>query len=163
MNPELHKAIRKAIKSGDVEQVRSLLSSNEGALEMNTPFGPWLHVAASFGQLEVVKLLLEMDADIHAVGGVFNGTALNCAASDGNYEVVEFLLDRGAEMDVSAPERNPLFGAIIDDYAAVAKLLIDRGIDTTVKYTGESMRDMDALAFAEEQGAAKCVKLLKGL
>ena len=163
VNPKLHKHIRSAIKSGDFKQVHSLLSKNEDALEMDTPFGPWLHVAASFGQLEIVKLLPEMGADIHAVGGVYGGTALNYAAMNGHFEVVEHLLDKGAKMDVSAPERNPLFGAIIHDHAAVGKLLIDRGIDMTVKYTWEWMGDMDALTFAEERGSTECVKLLKGL
>ena len=74
--------------------------------------------------------------------------------------MVKYLLSCGAEMDVSEPERNPLFGAIYGGHADIAKLLIESGIDTRVKYTGESMKNMDALAFAHERGQKDIAALL---
>ena len=62
--------------------------------------------------------------------------------------------------EFSEPERNPLFGAIYGGHTAIAKLLIDSGIDTTVKYSGESMHEMDALAFAHEWGRSDIAELL---
>ncbi len=76
-------------------------------------------------------------------------------------DVVRVLLELGAKFDVSEPERNPLFGAIYGGHAQVAKLLIDSGIDTTVKYSGKNMTNMDALAFARQFGRAEIVQLLK--
>ncbi len=73
---------------------------------------------------------------------------------------MRYLLSEGATIDVSQPERNPLFGAIYGGHTAVAKLLIDKGIDTHVKYTGGSMKEMDALAFAKEWGRNDIVDLL---
>lgn len=34
----------------------------------------------------------------------------------------------------------------------IAELLIESGVDVSVKYTGESMKALDALAFARKQG-----------
>jgi ankyrin repeat protein len=157
---QISKDIRNAIKQGDVERVVALIGCDKGRLEMMTPFGTWLHVAASIGKVDIVKRLVEMGANVNAYGGTAGGGSLHRAASDGHVEVVRFLLKCGAELDVSEPERNPLFGAIHWGHTEIAKMLIGSGIDTSVKYTGESMKNMDALAFAREWGRADIVDLL---
>src|SRR5262245_14761134 len=63
-------------------------------------------------------------------------------------------------MDVSEPVRNPLFGAIYGGHTDVARLLIDSGIDTNIKYNGKNMKEMDALAFAREWGRTDIADLL---
>lgn len=128
-----------------------------------TPFGTWLHVAASKGELNIVKKLIELGSNINVIGGVYGGGALNEAASAGHIDIVSYLLSCRADMDVSEPERNPLFGAISNGHVDIAKLLIESGTDTEVKYSGESMKDMDALTFAREQGQEEIVKLLENL
>jgi ankyrin repeat protein len=157
---QFQREIHSAIQRGDVEAVVAIVGSDKERLTMMTPFGTWLHVAASFGQLDIVKRLIEMGADLNAYGGIAGGGPLHLAASDGHLNVVEYLLSRGAALDVSEPERNPLFGAIYGGHTAVAKLLIESGIDTKIRYSGESMKDMDALAFAREWGRTDIVELL---
>ena len=157
------KEIRIAIKQGDKQRVACLIGDSKDILNMMTTFGTWLHVAAAHGQLEIVKYLVDIGADVNARGGTFNGNALNEAASDGYVEVVEYLLHRGAEMDVSEPERNPLFGAVHCGHIDIVRLLIENGLDPHVKYTGEYMTDMDALAFAHENGHAEIVEFLRTL
>jgi ankyrin repeat protein len=161
MRMHLAKPIYDAIGGGDLERVIQLLDDHPGAIHMDTPWGSWLHVAAGEGQLPIVKELLERGMEVNARGGVFGGNAMHVAVDDGQTEVVKYLLDHGAEMDVSASRYNPLFAAILDDNVEIAKLLIDRGIDVTVKYNSDTMKDMDAIAFAEKHGAEKCLKLLK--
>ncbi|MGG0277496.1 suppressor of fused domain protein [Bacillus rhizoplanae] len=156
------KEIRSAIKKSDIERVVELIGSNDELLNMMTPFGTWLHVAASKGELDIVKKLIELGLNVNRLGGVYGGGALNEAASAGHIQVVRYLLSCGADMDVSEPERNPLFGAISNGHVDIAKLLIESDIDTDVKYSGESMKDMDALNFAREQGQEEIVKLLAG-
>ena len=156
----IQKEIRTAIKQGDAERVVSLIGSDKARLEMMTVFGTWLHVAASYGQLEIAKRLIALGADVNANGGTSGGGALHRAASDGHIEIVTYLLSCGAIMDVSEPERNPLFGAIYGGHTAIAKLLIDKGIDTHVQYNGPSMKNMDALAFAKEWGRREIAALL---
>lgn len=161
MDAELHKAMRNAIKRGDLNEFVRLVGNDVSRLEMMTPFGTWLHVAAAHDQLDITKWLLDHGANVNQYGGIAGGGALQVAASDGHYEIVKYLLDNGAELDVSAPERNPLFGAILGGHEAIAKLLIDRGIDTRVRYSGESMKGMDAIAFAHERGQSGIAELLE--
>ncbi|SFK11722.1 MULTISPECIES: suppressor of fused domain protein [unclassified Bacillus (in: firmicutes)] len=158
---QISKEIRSAIKSGNLEKVVELIDSNVEVLNMITPFGTWLHVAASRGELDIVKKLIELGVNINTLGGSYGGGALNVAASKGHINVVRYLLSCGADLDISDPIRNPLFGAISNGYPDIAKLLIESGIDVNVKYTGESMKAMDALAFAKEQGQGEIVKLLE--
>ncbi|MEC1792465.1 suppressor of fused domain protein [Bacillus vallismortis] len=158
---QVAKEIRSAIKEGNVEKVVELIGSNSDLLNTMTPFGSWLHVAASRGELGIVKKLVELGANINMQGGVYGGGALNEAASAGHIDIVRYLLSCGADMDVSEPERNPLFGAISNGYIDIAKLLIEKGIDIDIRYSGESMKNIDALAFAREQGQKEIVKLLE--
>ncbi|MFF2342709.1 suppressor of fused domain protein [Bacillus mycoides] len=159
---QISKEIRSAIKSDNLEKVVELIDSNVEVLNMITPFGTWLHVAASRGKLDIVKKLIELGIDINALGGTYEGGALNEAASEGHINVVKYLLACGADLDISDPIRNPLFGAISNGYPDIAKLLIESGIDINVKYSGESVKDMDALTFAREQGQVEIVKLIEG-
>lgn len=157
------KEIRAAIKEEDVRKIKSLLGLDQGLLSMITVSGTWLHVAAAQGRLEIVKILVSLGADVNAKGGVLGGSPLNEAAAEGHLEIVKYLLSCGAKMDVSEPERNPLFSAIYGGHMDVVKLLIDRGIDVHVKYSGPSMNNMDPLAFAQERGQTEIAKLLAEL
>ncbi|MBL2480130.1 ankyrin repeat domain-containing protein, partial [Klebsiella pneumoniae] len=130
---QVAKEIRSSIKNGNVEEVAELIGSNKELLNMMTPFGTWLHVAASRGKLDIVKKLVELGSNINTLGGVYGGGALNEAASEGHIDIVRYLLSCGADMDTSEPERNPLFGAISNEHVDIAKLLIESGIDTKVK------------------------------
>ena len=52
---QLAMEIRSTIKRGDADKVVSLIGSDKARLTMTTPFGTWLHVAATYDQLEIVK------------------------------------------------------------------------------------------------------------
>jgi len=155
------KEIRSAIRQGDADQTMKLIEANPHLLQMMTPFGTWLHVAASFGSLDIVKQLLALGIPINALGGTFDSGALRLAASHGHIDIVAFLIISGAELDVSKPEKNPLFGAIYGGHINIVKLLIENGIDIRMKYTGEYMKNMDALAFAEERGQQEIADFLR--
>jgi uncharacterized protein len=152
--------IRTAIKQGDVQKVSALLGGDKRLQQIMTPFGTWLHVAAAHGMLDIVKLLTNLGAEVNANGGIAGGGPLSLAASKGHLEIVRHLLSCGAKLDVSEPERNPLFSAIYGGHLEIVKLLIDSGIDFHVKYTGPSMNNMDALAFAQERGQTEIAKNL---
>lgn len=158
---QLFRSMMDAIRSGDCEQMKTILRSHPAAATMTTPFGSWLHVAASKGQLEMVKVLVkDFDLDVDLGNSVSNGAPIHSAALGGNYDVVKYLLDRGAKLDTSEPVRNPLFGAILGGNVEVAKLLLESGIDKSVRYSGEVMDNTDALAFARERGATEFVAIL---
>jgi len=157
MSNALTKPIYDAIKEGNLNRVIELLDDHSEALEMDTPFGSWLHVAAERDQLPIVKELIKRGLDVNTRGGILEGNALHAAVSEGHFEMVKYLLDAGSEMDVSVSERNPLFAAILNDDAEIAQLLIDRGLDPHTDY-GD---DWNAINFAKRHGAAKCLKLLE--
>ncbi len=156
-------AIRTAIDEGDTARARALFTQFPGMLAVDTAFGSWLHVAADFGRPEIVAYLLERGADINRRGGVFRGAAINIAASEGHLAVVRQLLDAGAALDTSEPERNPLFSAVRKGSMEIVRLLIERGIDYRVSYSGTSMDDMDAEAFARERGQTAIAQYLAAL
>ena len=61
---------------------------------------PPLHLAAHYGHLPVVKLLVERGADLEAVSHNSIGNTALAAASFGNrFDVVRYLLGRGASLD----------------------------------------------------------------
>ncbi|PMC35755.1 hypothetical protein CJ195_18430 [Bacillus sp. UMB0899] len=157
----LNKAIRSAIKLGDLKEVQELIGDDKEILNTMTAFGTWLHVAAKQGHFEIVKFLIDKGIDIDARGGTFDASALNLAAGAGQLEIVKYLIESGAELDESLAKRNPLFGAIYGGHKEVVELLVDSGIDISVRYTGESMKDMDAYEYAREFGQTEIAEYLK--
>ena len=161
--PEIVIAIHRAIKSGDKAEVIRLIGDNKSRLQVITPFGSWLQDAAALGQLEIVKWLVSRGLDLNACDDRNVNSPLNAAAMKGHIEVVKFLIESGAILDVSYSMHNPLIstimGDISDSQTAVAKLLIDSGLDTTRKY--RDLQNMDALAFAKRLYRTEIVKLLE--
>ncbi|WP_425495272.1 ankyrin repeat domain-containing protein [Paenibacillus tengchongensis] len=155
------KEIRNAIKDDDIQEVKRLIGYDKEILNTMTAFGTWLHVAAKKGHLDIVKFLLEKGIDINKKGGTFDGSALNLAAGEGHLEIVQYLLDHGAEIDVSLAQRNPLFAAIDDGHIEVIKYLVVKGIDTSIKYSGENIENMDAYQYARQVGQTEIAEYLK--
>ncbi|WP_425618162.1 ankyrin repeat domain-containing protein [Anatilimnocola sp. NA78] len=158
---ETTKAIRTAIKQGDDQAAVSLICADQSQLSAITPFGTWLHVAAAYGRINVVKKLIEMGADMHLNAGIENATPLFMAAFDGHIEVLDYLLSLGAKADVSRPEGNPLFAAINQGHTQVAKRLIESGIDVHVKYKGTSGAVKDAHSYALDWGRKDIAALIE--
>lgn len=150
-----------AIKAGDDERVRSMLGGNRELLHLKTPLGSWLHIATEQGQSTIVKSLIELGLDVNVKGGPSDITPLNIAAYKGNIELCDYFIDQGSELDVSEPDRNPLFGAIHGGHKDIVNRLLKADIDTEVSYTGQTMSNMDAIDFAREWGREEIVELLK--
>jgi uncharacterized protein len=157
------KELRKAIRADDVETVVTLLTERPHLLNADTPFGTLLHIAASAGSLDVTRKLLEMGADIDKRGGALDAGPLTLAVSSGQIEIVKYFLSQGATFDLSEPYRNPLFSAIYNDRLAIVKLLVAHGIDYSIRYSGDVMKETDALAHAENLGKADIVGFLRSL
>ena len=80
---------------------------------MWTPFGTWLHDAASHGKLEIVRWLVSQGVDINAYNEANERTPLCDAAAEGHTEIVKHLIEAGASLDVSDSVRNALFASIV--------------------------------------------------
>ena len=153
--------LQQAIKHHQINEMLTIIKKEPKILNEITPFGSWLHIAATYGHLDIIELLINMGIDINKRGGVLGGSPINIASSKGYVEMARYLLTCGAEMDVSEPERNPLFAAIYGGHKEIVQLLLDNGIDYTVRYTGEHMTDMDAYEFAVERGQLEIAELIK--
>jgi ankyrin repeat protein len=158
---EILKQIYKAVSQGETNIAISLLDTYPELIQKETPFGSWLHVAATAGHFELIGELVRRGIDINRNGGTFGGSAINVAAANGHINVVNHLLELGSELDVSEPERNPMFSAIHGGHLEIVKLLMKSGINHRIKYTGEYMKDMDALAFARERGQSEIARYLE--
>lgn len=161
MDATLHNAIRTAIKQGDLQSVIDLIGDDDTSLRMMTPFGTWLQVAATLKEGDICNWLVSRGIDVNARGGIADDTALNCAASEGHTDIVKYLIGVGACMDTSEPERNPLFAAVHCRSEAMARLLLDSGIDWRVQYLING-KTRDALQYAREWGCPEIVRLLEG-
>ena len=171
--------IADAIIERDFALARELFEQHPEQIEAYTPFGggTWLHMAARDGAFGLVKYLLKVGLAVNESNRHNSKyTALWSACSGGHYDIAEYLLDHGATMDVSASVRNPLFACIPsyvmdrhpvhgsdtppENYLKIAKLLLDRGIDSHVSYNTETMDNMDAMAFAEMWGRKDIARLI---
>ena len=93
-----------------------------------------LHLAARWGQKEVVDLLIQCGADISA-RNKYNETSLHRTALFGHKEVVGLLIQRGA--DVSARDKfnkTPLHVAASMGHKEVVYLLIQCGADVAARH-----------------------------
>jgi len=151
-----------AMRSGALDTVRILLLEHPELRTYRPPSagGGWLHVAARYPHSEIVTFLLDEGFDVNEPGSLDGDYAVVRAADNGNYEVARLLLDRGGRMDTSASVRNPLFAAIVGQSPDVVRLLLERGIDASVRYNSETMTDMDATAFALWRGETKLAHIV---
>ena len=130
--------LRQAIKNGQEQAVRLLLSYDPNSNVAGQLGGSILHQAAQSGHTEIVKLLLERGADVDTVdesSATHRGeTALHSAAEGGHLEVVRTLLKAGANVNkcrgIGASHATPLLLAVKGGHEALCLLLLHYGAET---------------------------------
>jgi ankyrin repeat protein len=140
VQPEAVDAMFDAIEEDNVEEVKKLLDQDRGLLEARTgeesefELGSTpLIVAAAFGHVQIVTLLLERGAEVGARDDL-GVTAILAAASCGHEEIVALLLRHGADGLVRCHGGvTPLQSASRYGQLGVVRLLLQhlngRGID----------------------------------
>jgi ankyrin repeat protein len=101
-----------------------------------------LSAAASSGSKSTAKLLLELGANINAIGGV-HGNALQLAAAYGHTELVKFFIEKGANVNLVAGK----FGTALQAAVRLAsketvQFLLEAGADVNFKggYYGSALQ-----------------------
>jgi ankyrin repeat protein len=122
-------AFQHELQRGESQMTRYLVSHG-AVLDPNAPMlrgiGK-LDFAVSSGNVDMVRLLIELGADVNAPTA-YPLSALFNASYKGHAEIVQLLLDAGA--DVNAPGYQgmpPIAGAVARGHADVVKLLLDCG------------------------------------
>lgn len=161
MDKEIVKSMRNAIKNGNLDLVKELLMDNEGLLEVNTVFGSWLHIAASYGRIDIASYLIDCGIDVNRNGDISGGNPIRSAAENGQIEMVELLYNNGAVFDVSEATKNPLFGAIYGGHYNVVQFLVEHGIDITKYYAIGEMDKVDACEYAKQLGQTEIERYLQ--
>lgn len=122
---DMHQRLWDAAAAGDIEGIRTLLSSPFSIAVDATDALGWtaLMHAADAGHDTVVQLVLDAGGDF-ALKNAAQVTPLHLAAQRGRTRVVERLVEAGADFQVrDAGGRTPLFLAIDGGHAAVIELL----------------------------------------
>lgn len=99
-----------AVRSGDIDRLRSLVESSPDVVRAVFPRGEApgevdggtaLHLAVQAGDPELVELLLDLGADLEARNAA-GRTALHDSIEYGKSEVRRTLIERGAQIDICA-------------------------------------------------------------
>ena len=162
------KTMRNAIKSGNLDVVKELLGNNDGLLTVNTVFGSWLHIAASYGRIDIASYLIDCGIDVNRNGDISGGNPIRSAAENGQIEMVEFLYNHGTEFDVSEAAKNPLFGAIYGGsssqsgrWKGINHPVSEHGIDITKSYPIGELDHVDGCVYAQQLGRHKIEQYLQ--
>lgn len=161
--------IHLAIKEGHSEIVLYFLQmgfdpnaaiSNEEEDEDDQFHEPLLSIAASHGQLQILKILLDRGANIGQTDS-YGCNALHEACSSGEVEVVTCLISQGADVNSCANECmdhfTPLHQAISYRHIEIVKILLAKGADPTITISD----NMSALEIAESHQLDEIAKLIR--
>lgn len=150
-------ALRYALQSGNADVV-NLLKGQVKIDDLDNDGFSDLHRAASGGQADRVRLLLDAGADVNVRQGTFKGTPLQYAASEGHAEVVKLLLKTDAAVDATdSVGRTPLMWAAQAGHMDVVRALLDsRANALATTNTGWT-----ALRYAREGGHKAVADLLE--
>jgi len=126
--------IFEAAATGRIERVRELVKKNPDLVRTYSPDG-WTALHLNFGNLEIVKVLLDNSSDINAVSkNKLSATPLQGAAAMQNLELARLLIARGANVNCRGEEGvTPLHEAAGNGQIELAKLLLDHGARVNAK------------------------------
>ena len=139
---------------GRVDRIRQLLRENPSLASAYAPDGfPPVGLAAFFGHLDAVKVLIAAGADIHAAAE--NGLkvqAIHAAVASKNLDIVRTLLEAGADPNAAQQQGfRPMHESGSSGSRELAELLMKYGGDPTLKNDdGKS-----TITLAREKGHAE--------
>ncbi|KAI1372852.1 ankyrin repeat-containing domain protein [Hypoxylon crocopeplum] len=143
-----------AVDLGHKDTVKRLLTAGANPNTANTSHGPYwapLHIAARRGNDEIIDLLLQHGANIHAISGGYCNCHFPTEISSMYHGLV-----------AHSPIWYPLHTAICHGHESTARLLISRGasINVSPQTIGSDIRHVTALHSACYSGMLSITKFL---
>ncbi|MGE0567013.1 MAG: ankyrin repeat domain-containing protein [Bacteroidia bacterium] len=128
---------------------------NSHAKDGFTPLG----LASFFGHIELVKLLLENNADPNiAAKNQFMVTPLHSACATSNQEIAKILIENNADVNAKQMQGvTPLHSAVHNGHVKLVKLLIESGADLNAKMDN----GQTPLSMAHEVKNKEIIKLIE--
>uniref|UniRef100_A0A336MEW4 CSON014455 protein n=1 Tax=Culicoides sonorensis TaxID=179676 RepID=A0A336MEW4_CULSO len=156
---EKKSALAYAVQKNAVNCVKTLLqygaNPNTPQVYTETP----LHVAATYGHAESMKLLLDYGAVVGSQFGRRRLTALHLAAEEDFHECVKLLLDAGANINsLNVDDQTPLHLACLSQAVKTVEVLIERGANVHSIY--KDGRTALHAAIVKESRFWDCARLL---
>jgi len=151
-----------AASVGATARVAELLDRNPALATSYSGDGFYpLGLAAFFGHLETVRLLLARGADVKQVArNPMKVQALHSALAGNHREVARALLEAGAPVNAGQQEGwTPLMEAVLHDDVEIAKLILARGADPKAQNDAGN----SAIGLAGERNNVEMLKLLKSV
>lgn len=135
--------IYRFLQDDKVEELRELLSTgfdvDVGSSHGKTP----LVSACEFGQLEVVKVLVENGADVNHK---YDSTPLSKAIEYGSLAIVEYLLQKGANpLQISWLSYRAFIKCCEEGHVVIIKLFVEAGMDVNYTWSGSERPLMVAI------------------
>ncbi len=123
---ELHQELN----NDNIEKVKEIINQDISLLETPNPRGSTpLIVAASKGQTDLVKFLIEKGADINRAND-FGNTSLHYAAWASDFEAFKCLFDKGANINVvNSQGQTPLQYSCMGGNFEIMKYCVSSGMD----------------------------------
>jgi ankyrin repeat protein len=143
--------IFEAAALGRAERIKALLRSDASLASSYSPDGfPALGLAAFFGQLEALQVLIAAGADIHAAArNPLKVQAIHAAVASRNLDIVGAVLEAGADPNAAQQQGfRPIHEAGSSGSRELAELLMKYGADPLA----ENDAGKDTLALAREKG-----------
>jgi hypothetical protein len=148
-----------AITGNDVAILKKMLQEKPSLIETPNKHGELpLHIAASSGAMESVKLLISLGANVNAKEPQSGATPLHMACMMGHKDVVEFLINNKADVNAkSAIGTTPLHIAAYQGYEDVVAVLMAHGADTNAK----TRSGLTPLEWANQQNHKEIAQMLQ--
>jgi ankyrin repeat protein len=155
-------AIRDAVRSGDVQQVRDMFAKHPEMVRHEYGGGTWLHIAAHRDSVKMIEMLISHGCNVNAEKEFrTRDTPLDYAIMEDNPETVRILLEHGASLNHGREVIGALTGTKLN-CLAVVKLLEQYGADLHRVFNNEMTgRPMNALSEAIVWGKQDVVDYLR--
>jgi ankyrin repeat protein len=150
------KTLHEAAFDGNIELVKSLVSSGADVNTQNNWGWTPLYTAAAIGHRDIVSFLIVKGANVDTPSEL-GMTPLHFAVSNDRTDIAKLLIEKGADCSVrDKTGMTPLYTTITRGYIDSARLLIDKGADVN----GKGMWGQTLLHTAAAYGHIDIVTLL---